>query len=320
MKRRIALSVFVLTALLHAGTQAQSFPSKPVTIFVAYAPGGPTDTFARALGASLTETLHQPVIVENRPGGAGQIAVNAVRQAPADGHTLYIGDLPTMATNVGLMPNLSYQPQRDLRAVTLFAVLPGVLLVPASSPYKTLAELVAGAKSKQLTYASHGIGSGAQLFSILFAKKIGADMVHVPYKGSTPGLQAVMTSEVDFFYDTVLANQHVASGRMRALAVGHDQRLPLFPNVPTLRELGYADIVPTFWYGAVVKAGTPPEAVVTLDTAIRAAVASPQTAKRLTDQGVVIKTSANPDEFKAYMDSEIDRWTKVIREAGLKVE
>jgi tripartite-type tricarboxylate transporter receptor subunit TctC len=145
-------------------------------------------------------------------------------------------------------------------------------------------------------------------------------MVHVAYKGSTPGLQALMTGEVDFFYDTVLANQHVATGRLRALAVGHAQRLPLFPNVPTLKELGYADIVPTFWYGVVVKAGTPGQAVATLDTAIRAAVANQSTAKRLNAQGVVIQTSNNPEEFKSYMDSEIDRWTRVIREAGIKID
>ncbi len=297
----------------------QTYPSKPISFFVAYAPGGPTDTFARYLGAVMSERLHQPVVVDNKPGAAGQIAVGALKAQPADGHAMYLGDLPTLATNVGLFPNLTYRPQKELQAVTEFAVLPGMFVVPTSSPYQTMGDLIAAAKSgKELTYASHGIGSGAQLFSVLFAKSIGATMVHVPYKGSAPGLQAIMSSEVDFMYDTVLAGQYVKAGKMRALAVGNDTRLTQFPSVPTLKELGYADIVPRFWYGVVVRAGTPSAIVNTLDETIKIALRDPGLSKRFNDQGVILKTSASPEDFAASMNAETARWSKVIKEAGIK--
>lgn len=321
MRRTIQnlLALLMLAAAWPAS--AQAYPSKAITIYVGYAPGGPTDTFARTLGAFMTDKLGQPVIVDNRPGAAGQLAVAAVKRAPADGYALYFGDLPTLATNTALFPDLSYQPQKDLHAITEVAILPGLLLVPASSPYKTFEDFAVALRAgNRTTYASQGVGSGAHLLSTLLVKRLRAEAVHVPYRGSAPGLMALMSSEIDWFYDTTLANPYVATGKLRVLAVGHDQRLAQYPNAPTLKELGYGDIVPTFWYGMTAKAGTSREAVDAIDRTLKAAVRDPTVVKRFAEIGVVLTASTSPEQFRKYIDAETEKWGRVIKENGIKGE
>jgi tripartite-type tricarboxylate transporter receptor subunit TctC len=302
--------------------QAQSFPNKPITLIVPYAAGGLTDQLAREVGQHMATVLKQPVVVDNRPGGGAQVAMNALKQAPADGHAVFFGDVPSLATNVGLFSKLSYDPRKDVQPVAQLIVSPGLFVVPMNSPYKTFADLVGAAKTlpKGLSYASQGVGTGGHLFGTLLSKHIGAGMTHVAYRGSAPGLSDVVAGQVDFMYDAIpTSGAFVRGDRLRALAIGADQRSPLLPQVPTLKELGYESIVPTFWWGVAVKAGTPPEVVERLQQVVTAAIHEPAIARKFTDQGVVVKTSTSR-EFTAYIDSEITRWTKVMREAGMSAD
>ena len=318
IRRILAATVAVAAGLAHA----QSYPSKAITLVVPYAAGGLTDQLAREVGVYMSDALKQPVVVDNRPGGAAQIAVNFLKQQPADGYAVLFGDVPSLATNVGLFKKLSYDPRKDLQAVTQLIVSPALVVVPNSSPYKTFEELVNGARTKPggLTYASQGVGTGGQLFGTLLSKQIGATMAHAAYRGSMPGLADVMSGQVDFMYDAVpTSGAFVKTGKMRALAIGSAQRSPQFPQVPTLKELGYEAIVPTFWWGVAVKSGTSPQIVERLQNVINEAMHSPALAAKFTEQGVIIQTSSS-NAFGAYIDSEITRWTKVMREAGMQAD
>lgn len=322
MKPMIRRMLAVTLALAAGLSQAQSYPNKPITLVVPYAAGGLTDQLAREVGVYMSDTLKQPVVVDNRPGGAAQIAVGVVKQQPADGYVVFFGDVPSLATNVGLFRKLSYDPRKDLQAVTQLIVSPALVVVPNSSPYKTFEELVQGARTKPggLTYASQGVGTGGQLFGTLLSKQIGATMGHAAYRGSMPGLADVMGGQVDFMYDAVpTSGAFVKSGKMRALAIGSAQRSPQFAQVPTLKELGYEAIVPTFWWGVAVKSGTPPQIVERLQNVINEAMRSPAIAAKFTEQGVIIQTSSS-NAFGAYIESEITLWTKVMHEAGMRAD
>ena len=324
-RTRTFLKVLLATALSATLAHAQpaAFPSKNITLLVPYAPGGLTDQLAREVGSYMATALKQTVVVDNKPGGAAQIAMNALKQAPADGHTVFFGDVPSLATNVGLFSKLSYDPRKDVQPVGQIVVAPGLFVVPNNSPYRTFQQLAEAVKSKSvkpLSYASQGVGTGGHLFGTLLSKQLGVGLTHVPYKGSMPGLADVVSGQVDFMYDAIpTALNFVKGEKMRALAIGADQRSPLLPNVPTLKELGYESIVPTFWWGVAVKAGTPADVVDKLHNVILAAMHDPAVARKFTDQGVVVKTTS-PKAFEAYIDSEITRWTKVMREAGMSAD
>ncbi len=328
LRRLLCLSALPLAAATalpvpaSAQAQAPAWPSRPISFIVPYAAGGLTDQLARETGAHLSKALGQPVVVDNRPGGGAQIAMNALKQAPADGHTVFVGDVPSLATNVGLFSKLSYDPRTDVQPVAQLIVSPGLVVVPVNSPFKSFADLVESAKVKAggLTYATQGVGTGGHLFSTLLAQRIGRPMTAVAFRGSIPGLTDTMSGQVDFMYDAIpTAASFVKAGKLRALAIGAEQRSPLMPEVPTLKELGFEAIVPTFWWGVAVKAGTPPALVERLNAAFVAAINDPAISKKFADQGVVITTST-PARFTAYIDSEITRWTKVMRDAGMSAD
>lgn len=321
-KTRRGFAALALAAAFAPACHAQAFPTKPITLVVPYAAGGLTDQLAREVGAYMAGALKQAVVVDNRPGGAAQIAMSLLKQAPADGHTVLFGDVPSLATNVGLFAKLSYDPRKDLQAVSQLVVAPALVVVPNDSPFKTFADLAgaAAARPKGLTYASQGVGSGAHLFGTLLSRRLGVTMAHAPYRGSMPGLTDVMGGQVDFMYDAIpTSGSFVKTGKLRALAIGAERRATALPDVPTLQELGYGAVVPTFWWGVAVKAGTPADVVDRLQHVVHAAMRDPALARKFTDQGVVIKTSTAA-EFSAYIDSEITRWTQVMRDAAMTAE
>jgi tripartite-type tricarboxylate transporter receptor subunit TctC len=322
VKASIVRLFIVLAAACPLHALAETFPSKPIRIVVPYAPGGITDQLAREVGNKMGEILQQPVVVDNRPGGMAQPAVSVVKQAPADGYTLFMGDLPSLGLNISLASKLSYDPRKDLQGITKLVVSPGFLVVPNDSPYKTFDDLFKVAKAgKPLAYASQGVGTGGHLFGALLSAKTNSALTHVPYKGSAPGLIDVIGAKVDFMYDTVTsAGPLVLSGKMRVLAVGVDQRLPQFPNAPTLKELGHSDIALNVWWGIAAKAGTPRDVLAVLEKSTRAAIQDPVVAAKFTSQGVMITTSASPAEFSAYISEEIDRWGKVIKESKMSID
>lgn len=319
MLRRTLIQTLALAATTRAF--AQDFPSRPITLLVPYNAGGITDQLAREVGARLSVQLKQPVLVDNRPGGGGQIAVNALKAAPADGCTVFIADFGPLALNGALFPKLNYDVAKDMRAVTRLIDSPSLLVVPPNSPYKNVDDLFKAAKSGNArSYASPGVGSGGQLFGAMLSKNLNTPLTHVPYRGSGPGLIDVSSGQVDFMFDSIVSSGAMArSDKVRPLAIGADRRAAMFPQVPTLKELGYESLTAVSWFGAMVKTGTPDAIVERLNAELRAAITYPTVAKKFSDQGVEIVTST-PKEFNDFIRVETTRWEKVIREAGITSE
>ena len=319
---RSFIAASVLASGLIAGATAQTFPSKPITIIVPFPPGGPTDNLARMLAQKLTDSLRQPVIVDNRPGAGGQIGANALKQAPADGHTLYIGDIGALAINATLYPKLSYDPVRDFQPITNLMSMPQMLVVPQSSEANSVAELLTLAKSRPagLNFVSQGIGTGGHLGAEMFKSRTGANLVHIPMKGSPAAVGELLGGRADFLFEglgVVLPN--VRAGKLKVLALTAAERSPYLPQVPTMVELGYPDFNIHAWFGAVTRAGTPSAAVRRLNEELIAALKSPEVSKRLTDLGFDLVPST-PEQFAAFIKEEIARWGVVVKASGAKVD
>jgi tripartite-type tricarboxylate transporter receptor subunit TctC len=313
----LAASVFGFAAL---PALAQQFPDHPIHLIVPFPAGGSTDLAARVVGKRLSETLGQPVVVENRPGGGGQIAVGALMQAPADGHTLLIGDIGVLAINPSVFPKLSYDPRRDFQAIGLVMSSPMVLLVPAKSPARDAKALIERARNAQIAYASQGNGTGGHLIGELFKSETRTSLLHVPYKGGAPALQALLGSQVDMaFFVMGVALPRVQAGTARILAVAAPARSPRAPEVPTMAEIGYGNVVMDVWTGIVARSGTPEAIVRKLNQELVSAIANPEVAKPLNDAGYEAR-SDTPEEFEALMRSEQSRWAAVVKSTGAHVE
>ena len=305
-----------------ASAQHSGFPTKPITIIVPFPAGGTADVLARGLGIKMAESLKVPVLVDNRPGGGSQIAVNALKAAAADGHTIFLGDIGAFSLNPSLYPKLSYDTGKDFAPLVRLTLAPMLVVVPDSSPYKTMADLVAAAKSrtKLINMASRGSGTGGHLFAEMLRKQTQGNINHVPYRGSAPALQDLLGSQVDVFFDPIVTSgAYVRDGKLRALAVGSAQRSVQFPQVPTLQELGLGQINLVPWHGMAVKAGTPEATVKRLSEEVQKALRQPEVAKRFTDLGLEVAPLAG-DEFNTFMQAEAVRWGKVIKEAGIKLD
>lgn len=320
----LAAPIAMAAACLSIPTMAlaQVYPSKTITIFVPFPGGGSTDFLARTIGSRIGENLKQSVIVDNRPGGGAQIAANAFLKEPADGHTLFIGDIGALALNPSLFTTLSYDPLKDFQPVSRLVIAPSMLVVPKDSPYKSLGELVAAGKTNPngVTCASQGPGSGGHLFCELFRKFTGLKVTHVPYKGSVPALSDIMASRVDLIFDAIITSGAlVKDGKIKGLAIGTAKRSPQFPDVPTLDEIGYGPSNEVGWFGIVAKVGTPRPIVARLNSEINSATNSQDVSKRFNEQGFEVATGT-PEEFGTFMQSENARWSRVIKDAGIKLD
>ena len=311
-----------LAATLIATTTAlaQQYPSKPVRFVVPYAAGGATDLIARVIGERLSAHLGQPFVIENRPGAATLLGAQIVAKAEPDGYTLLMATSTTLAINASLYKNLPYDPVKDFAPISLAIQHPFVLLVDPKLPVHNVKELVALAKSKpgQLAYASGGSGSFPHLAMALFQAMTGIDVIHVPYKGSAPALTDLMGGQVAMIFDNT-ALTYVKSGRIRALAVTTKDRLSVMPDVPTLQEAGVPGYELAAWQGVIAPAGTPRPVVDKLNANIVQLLREPETIARLTGDGGQIITST-PDQFAAYIKTEIGRFAKVVKDSGAKVE
>lgn len=313
-------AVFLVAGLAAFPLFAQSFPSKPIRLVVTFPPGGGTDAIARLLSVPLSEAMGQQVVVDNRPGASGNIGAEIVAKAPADGYTWLIVN-STYAMNAGLFPNMPFDSEKDLTGVATIASTPIMLVVPATSPVKNVAELVALAKSKpgQLSYASCGNGTPQHLGGELFKRMAGVEMVHVPYKGCAPALQDGLAGRLDALFNTVPNTvPHHKAGRMRAIGVGSKKRTAGAPDVPTINES-----VPGFdvdqWYVILVPSGTPREALQRINREIDRAVARPDIRDRLIAQSFD-PLSLPLDDVQPLIRNDIARWGKLIRELGVKVD
>jgi len=316
------LAGLVVALTLSLAASAADYPTRPVSIVVAFTPGGPSDVLSRIIGQRLNEILHQPFIIENRPGSGGNIAAEQVARAAPDGYTLLMGNNSILATNAALYKKLSYDPERDFAPIAMIGSQANILVVNPSVPAQSMAELIALAKASpgQLNFASSGHGAAAHLAGELFKAEAKVNIVHVPYKGAAPALQDVMAGHVQMMFATAASVIGlIKSGKVRALAVTTPQRTALLPDLPTVDELGIKGFDATTWHGLVAPTGTPREVIDTLHFAVTAALKDPATRKQLTELGVDI-VGSTPKEFEAYIKSEIPKWTAVVKTSGAQIE
>lgn len=310
------------TLLMTGSLQAQTtdFPPRQITIIVPFPAGGVTDQLARAVGQKMAESLKIPVVVDNRPGGSAQIAANLVKQLPADGATIFIGDIGAFALNQSLYSKLSYDLSKDFTPLARLALAPALVVVPANSPYNSMTDLINGARGKAMNVASQTTGSGGHLFAELLKAQAQAKVNHVPYRGSAPALTDLIGGQVEMLFDPIITSgPFVKDGKLKALALGADQRSPLFPQVPTLKEAGWGATNVVAWFGMAVKAGTPRPVVARLGDEVVKAIRSPEVAKRFNDQGLDV-APLQPAEFQPFLDAEVAKWGKVIRDANIRIE
>lgn len=319
------LSRFVLAACaagVYGTALAQGFPAKPITIIVPFPPGGVTDPVARQVGQRMAENVKQPVVVENKPGASGIIASEFVKRQPADGYTVLFAFTGSHAVNPTLYSKLPYDPQKDFEPVTLIINTPHILVVPADSPVKSVADLVALAKSKPggLTFASQGIGAGGHLLGEMFKAQTKTNLSHVPYKGSAPALTDMLAGRVDLFFDAMVTSlPYVRDGKLRALAIANKTRSKLLPDVPTMAEAGFPGVEMDQWFGMMVPAGTPQPVVQRLNQEFIKAVRSPDIEKSLSERGLDVVTST-PDRFAAVIRADTATLGKVVRDSGAKAD
>ena len=301
---------------------AQSYPVRPVRVIVGFAPGGGTDILARALSQQLTESLGQSFTVDNRTGAGGMIAAELGARAAPDGYTLLVGSLAAFAINPNLMSKIAYDPIKSYAPVGMFAALSYAVDVHPSLPVRSIKELIALARSKpgQLNFGTAGQGSSTQLAIEQFMLAANVKMTHVPYKGNTPAMTALMSGEVAMVFDPVLSSLPLSkSGRVRVLAVTTAKRSALLPDVPTVDEAGLKGYSAGNWFGIFAPAGTPAAIVERLNGAINAAMTSQQMKDRLLTQGAD-PLSGTPQQLADLVRSELDKYGKIIKSAGIKVE
>ncbi len=321
---RLALAAVCSTAALlasPAGAQALSFPSKPMRIIVPFPPGGPTDLIARAVGARLSERWGQPVVVENKPGGSTIIGVDLVVKSAPDGHTLLLGS-NSLALNRFLIAKVPYDVDRDIAPVILIAKISNALVVHPSVPANNLQEFLAYAKANpnKLTYGSTGQGTATHLFAELFSMMTGVQMVHVPYKGTGPAVIDLVAGQINLMFDslsTVIPNEK--AGKVRLIGLTNSKRSAAAPDMPTLNELGVTGYEATGWFGIAAPAAVPREIIAKLNTEIDSIIRTPEMRERLITYGSDV-VGGSPEDFRAFIASEADKWGRVIRQANIKAE
>ena len=312
----IALSLFA------AAAAAQSFPSKPVRILVGFGAGGSTDIVARTLAQSLTADWKQNVLVENRPGASGMIAAELVAKSPPDGHTLMITPQTSLAVAPALYGKAAYDTMRDFTPITLTGYTPLLMVVHPSFPPKTFKEFIALAKKSKepITFGSGGVGSSPHMAGELMAAQLGIRITHVPYKGENPALADTIGGQIPIMFGNLpVAVPHVNSGRLRGLANTWSKRSPLAKDIPTVAESGFKDYAIATWFGLLGPANMPAELVMRIQRDTARLFNVPATKDKLTGMGVDLVLDT-PEQFREYLKSEVARYSKVIRDAGIKAQ
>lgn len=317
-KCRLCLGLLACAATAAMSPAFAAFPEKPVTLIVPFPAGGATDALARLTAERLSRQLGQPVVVDNRGGAGGGIAAEAALAAPRDGYTLFFTTTGTMAINPHIYRRLKYDPLKDFDPIGNVAAASNVLVVHPSVKANAVAELIALAKASpgKLTYASSGIGSSSHLSGALFASMTGADMLHVPYKGSAPALADFLSGRVDMMFDTASTHApHVKAGKLRALAVTSVRGSPAFPGVPSLAAAGVPGYDVTIWFGVAAPAGVPKAPLDRLSTALAAAMQAPDIREALAAVGSE-PLYKNPADYRSFIAAEHQAWGATVKAAG----
>ena len=309
-------------ALAAAPALAQGYPSKPIRLIIAQAPGSATDVISRVVGNRLSEALGQPIVVEARPGAGGAVGTEAAARSAPDGYTLFMANNSTHGSNPALYAKLPYDAVNDFAPVSFVASVPYVLVVDQSLPVKSVQELLAYAKARpgKINYASAGNGSTHQFCAELLKTSTGIDVVHIPYKGSVPGITALLAGEVSLMFANLTdIGSQIRGGKVKPLAVTTLQRAPLLPAVPTMVEAGVPDFEITSWFGLLAPAGTPAPSVAQLNAEMVKVLARADVKDTLGAQGLQVRSST-PEQFAAHIKSEIARFTRIANAAGIKAE
>jgi tripartite-type tricarboxylate transporter receptor subunit TctC len=315
-------TILALLLCVSLSAFAQPFPSKPVRLIVPFPPGGAVDYYARAVQNRLQETLGQPILIENRSGAGGMVGADLVVKATADGYTLLVGNIASLAMNVGLYSKMTYDPRKDLTPIIRTVAVNYVMAVHPSVPARSVKELIDHAKANpgKLSYGSAGSGSAPHLATELLKQRAGIDMLHVPFKGGGPMVADLLGGQIHI----VIADQanlmpHVKAGKLRALAVGTLERSASYPDIPTIAESGFPGFEARAWQGIAGPANLPADIVRQLNAAFAKAMAYPEVHQRLLDGGLDPITGT-PDGFAAFIRSEIEKWSKVAKDVGARVD
>ncbi|MEK8033609.1 tripartite tricarboxylate transporter substrate binding protein [Ideonella sp. DXS29W] len=323
MNRRQCLSLAALAALAPSWAHADdAWPAKNVRLLVPFAAGGTSDILGRLIAERLQASLKQTVIVENRAGAGGVIGADAAAKSPPDGYTLLLGTIASHAINPALQPKMPYNAAKDFAPIILLGSISNVLLVGTDQPYKTVKDLIAAAKAKPdgIAFASAGQGSSQHMSGELFKLLAGADLSHIPYKGSAPAIQDVIAHQIPCSFETVtVALPHIQAGKVRALAVTSAQRSAALPQVPTMQEAGVPDFDVSSWQAMYAPAGTPPAIVARLNREIEKILALPDVKAKLDALGLV-HTANTPEQFAEFGRKEMAKWAQVVKDGKVKPE
>ena len=299
----------------------QNYPTRPVRLIVTVPPGGAADLVARVMAQKLGESMGQTVVVDNRAGGGGQIAAELVAKAAPDGYTLLQSSITTHGIGPHVYEKLLFDPVKDFSTVALYATMPMVIVANAQVPVKSVKDMIALTKAKPGAYAfgSSGSGGAPHLVGELFKGATGANLQHVPYKGSGPAATDVAGGQVAFAFDAIAPHMpHIKSGRTRVLAAISPNRLPLFPDAPTMKEMGYPQVAATIWYGMLAPAGMAKPLVAKLNGEVNKALGLPDVKERMAGAGIDAAAPNTPEDFAKFIRDELAKWGPVVKAAGAK--
>jgi tripartite-type tricarboxylate transporter receptor subunit TctC len=322
MKKIIKCGIAVLLTASASWAGAQNFPTKSLRMIIHFPPGGPTDFVGRALAQKLGEAWKQQVVVENRPGAGGVIGVETVLRAPPDGYTLLFGTGGSLALAPALNPKLPYNVFTDLAPITLLVINPQILVVHPSLPVRSVSDLIKLAKAKpgQINYGSVGPGSPQHMGMELLKSMAGVNLVHIPYKGTAPAMTELIAGQISAMFNSMPSVlPHIATGRLRGIAVGSAKRSPAAPDIPTVAESGLKGFQYVTWYALLAHAGVPKDIIARINAESVKALSEPEMAKRFSSQGAEPAPST-PEELGKFMRSEFEDWKRVIKTANIKLE